>query len=121
MKFSTIASAFIAATSVFAAPIEKREDSKKTILLTNDDGWAATNIRATYNALKDAGYEVVLVAPVSQRSGFGGQFAVPTSETLETDGEFSYPQLVPPLGATKTTTRAFGTSTEPQPLVLLSA
>lgn len=94
MKFSTIASAFVAASSVLAAPLAKRDDeplTNKTILLTNDDGWAATNIRATYTALKNAGYEVIMVAPVLQRSGFGGQFAVPTSETLETNGEFSYP------------------------------
>lgn len=31
-----------------------------------------------------------LVAPVSQRSGFGGKFDVPTSPTLQTDGEFAY-------------------------------
>ncbi|KAG2732210.1 hypothetical protein G9P44_004627 [Scheffersomyces stipitis] len=62
----------------------------KTILLTNDDSWAATNIRATYYQLKNAGHDVYLVAPVSQRSGWGGKFDVPTSPTLETDGEFAY-------------------------------
>lgn len=62
----------------------------KTILLSNDDGWASTYIRAAYRDLKDAGYNVILVAPVSQRSGYGGKFDVPTSKTLETDGEFSY-------------------------------
>lgn len=92
MKFSTIASAILAASSAIAAPLAKRDDGKnKTILLTNDDGWAATNIRATYSALKDAGYDVILVAPVQQRSGFGGQFALPTTEKLTEDGEFSYP------------------------------
>lgn len=60
------------------------------ILLTNDDGWAATNIRATYHKLKEAGHDVLMVAPVSQRSGWGGKFDVPPSNTLETDGEFGY-------------------------------
>lgn len=63
----------------------------KNILLTNDDGWQATNIRATYYKLKDAGHNVFLVAPVSQRSGYGGKFDIPTSPTLQTDGEFGYP------------------------------
>ncbi|KAI5969926.1 hypothetical protein CANMA_000966 [Candida margitis] len=63
----------------------------KNIILSNDDGWAATNIRATYYKLKEAGHNVFLVAPVSQRSGYGGKFDVPSSSTLQTDGEFKYP------------------------------
>ncbi|KAI3405849.1 hypothetical protein KGF56_001456 [Candida oxycetoniae] len=64
----------------------------KNILLTNDDGWQSTNIRATYYKLKDAGHNVFLVAPVSQRSGYGGKFDIPTSPTLEgKGGEFGYP------------------------------
>ncbi|KAI5969916.1 hypothetical protein CANMA_000956 [Candida margitis] len=63
----------------------------KNIILSNDDGWQATNIRATYYKLKEAGHNVFLVAPVSQRSGFGGKFDIPTSATLQTDGEFKYP------------------------------
>lgn len=62
----------------------------KNILLTNDDGWAATNIRATYYALKNAGHDVLLVAPVSQRSGWSGKFDVPYTSTLLTNGEFDY-------------------------------
>lgn len=62
----------------------------KNILLTNDDGFYSTNIRATYYKLKEAGHDVYLVAPVSQRSGWGGRFVFPTSPTLETDGELGY-------------------------------
>lgn len=94
MKFSSIIAAFAAVSTALAAPTIKRATvpkSNRTILLTNDDGWAATNIRATYTALTKAGYEVILVAPVQQRSGFGGQFSVPSSKTLEEDGEFAYP------------------------------
>ncbi|CAN3501705.1 acid phosphatase [Diutina catenulata] len=64
----------------------------KNILLTNDDGWSATNIRATYHKLKEAGHNVLLVASVVQKSGNGGRFEVPSSETLEEDGEFGYPK-----------------------------
>ncbi|ODV96422.1 hypothetical protein PACTADRAFT_33592 [Pachysolen tannophilus NRRL Y-2460] len=63
----------------------------KNIILTNDDGWASTNIRAAYNALTDAGHNVFLVAPASQRSGWGGRYELPDTTTLLTDGEFSYP------------------------------
>lgn len=62
----------------------------KNILLTNDDGWAATEIRAFYRDLKAAGHNVLLVAPVSQRSGWGGKFDFPDSPELKTDGEFAY-------------------------------
>lgn len=97
MKFSTLLTALTAVSSATALPFFKRAsapaptNSTKTIILTNDDGWAATNIRATYNALKGAGYDVVLVAPVSQRSGFGGQFSIPPTANLTSNGEFSYP------------------------------
>lgn len=63
----------------------------KNILLSNDDGWAATNVRAAYRDLKEAGHNVVMVAPVSQRSGWGGRFQVPgNTDKLETNGEFDY-------------------------------
>lgn len=78
--FALILSVFFFTNSVFS----------KTILLTNDDSWISTNIRATYYKLKEAGHEVILVAPVSQRSGWGGQFYVQANKVLETDGEFGY-------------------------------
>ncbi|EMG46235.1 PHO2 Acid phosphatase [Candida maltosa Xu316] len=68
----------------------------KNILLTNDDGWASTEIRATYYKLKDAGHNVFLVAPVSQRSGYAGKFDLPSSPTLQTNGEFSHPKAAAP-------------------------
>ncbi|RLV92937.1 Acid phosphatase [Spathaspora sp. JA1] len=93
MQFFTTAIALlsVAASLVNAAPNPRAPAACKTILLTNDDGWAATNVRATYYKLKEAGYKVYMVAPVSQRSGFGGKFDIPTSPTLETDGGFNYP------------------------------
>lgn len=89
MKFSSLLTALVATAA--AAPLSPaKRSTQKNILLTNDDGWAATNIRATYRELKAAGYNVVLVAPASQRLGFGGQFQIPTSPNLTADGEFGY-------------------------------
>jgi len=62
----------------------------KNIVLTNDDGWASTEIRSTYRALSQAGHNVYLVAPVEQRSGFGGQFVFPYTNTLLHDDQFHY-------------------------------
>ena len=41
------------------------------ILLTNDDGIQAVGLRAIYHALKDAGHEVSVVAPISEQSAVG--------------------------------------------------
>ncbi|KAG7798149.1 hypothetical protein KL929_002114 [Ogataea haglerorum] len=81
MQFTSL---LVLATSMVAA-------SAKNILLTNDDGWAATNIRAFYRDLKAAGHNVVMVAPAVQMSGNGGKFQLAASNTLETDAEFGYP------------------------------
>lgn len=63
----------------------------KNILLSNDDGWASTNIRALYRDLKEAGHNVILVAPVAQRSGWGGRFQIPEeTDKLVANGEFDY-------------------------------
>ncbi|KAF9054080.1 survival protein sure-like phosphatase/nucleotidase [Panaeolus papilionaceus] len=57
------------------------------IVLTNDDGWAVAQIRAEYNALKAAGYNVILSAPASNKSGTGSSTATPT--TLSDSCEFN--------------------------------
>lgn len=96
MKLSTLFSTLATALTVAAAPVVSNNNNvtvptNKTILLTNDDGWASTNIRAAYRSLKSAGHNVILIAPAQQRSGFGGQFALPTSKNLTAGGEFNYP------------------------------
>ena len=58
------------------------------ILLGNDDGYAAANIREFYRLLKASGHDVVLVAPVVDNSGQGGRAQYTTSSTLQTAGEF---------------------------------
>lgn len=62
----------------------------KTILLSNDDSWVSSEIRALYDELKDSDYKVIMVAPVNQRSHYGGSFIVPSGTTLEEDGAFGY-------------------------------
>ncbi|KAF7297222.1 hypothetical protein MIND_00955300 [Mycena indigotica] len=50
----------------------------RKILLTNDDGWAASHIRASYTALKAAKYNVLMSAPAENKSGTGSSMAPPT-------------------------------------------
>ncbi|KKY13307.1 putative acid phosphatase [Diplodia seriata] len=70
------------------------------ILLNNDDGWASANIRETYRLLKEAGHNVLMVAPVVDNSGQGGRAVFSTSPTLLTPGEFSsVPAGAPALGS----------------------
>ncbi|KAI0085583.1 sure-like protein [Irpex rosettiformis] len=49
----------------------------KNIVLTNDDGWAVAQIRAQNDALKAAGFSVVLSAPTQNESGTGSSSATP--------------------------------------------
>ncbi|CCH43695.1 5'-nucleotidase surE [Wickerhamomyces ciferrii] len=62
----------------------------KNIVLTNDDGWASTEIRATYRELTNAGHNVYLVAPLEQRSGFGGTFTFSYTDKLLHDDQFHF-------------------------------
>ncbi|KAJ3554464.1 hypothetical protein NM688_g3097 [Phlebia brevispora] len=51
-------------------------------------GWASANIRATFDALKAAGHNVLMVAPAIQESGHGGTFVLPTTNIVPPGGEF---------------------------------
>ncbi|KAJ7822461.1 survival protein sure-like phosphatase/nucleotidase [Mycena leptocephala] len=53
----------------------------KKIVLTNDDGWAVAQIRAQNDALKAAGYNVVLSCPAINKSGTGSSTTTPTKLT----------------------------------------
>ncbi|KAF8890691.1 survival protein sure-like phosphatase/nucleotidase [Infundibulicybe gibba] len=57
------------------------------VVLTNDDGWATAQIRAEYDALKAAGFKVVLSAPAVDKSGTGASTTTPT--VLATSCEFN--------------------------------
>lgn len=64
------------------------ENSKTTIVVTNDDSWASANIRAFYDALKKEGYNVFMFAPALQQSGTGGTFVLPKNTTLAKGAEW---------------------------------
>ncbi|TCD60819.1 hypothetical protein EIP91_009488 [Steccherinum ochraceum] len=49
----------------------------RRVVLTNDDGWAVAQIRAQNDALKAAGFDVVLSAPAENMSGSGSNEAPP--------------------------------------------
>jgi 5'-nucleotidase len=65
MKISFVLTALAAATLPTSSALK--------ILLGNDDGWAAANIREFYRLLKKSGHDVILVAPVVDNSGQGGR------------------------------------------------
>ena len=70
------------------------------ILVGNDDGFGAANIRAFYDSLKASGHDVILVAPVSDQSGQGGRSSFSTSSTLQTASEFNLiPAGAPSIGS----------------------
>lgn len=51
------------------------------IVVTNDDGWATAQIRAQFEALEAAGFNLVLSCPAINRSGTGSSTAPPTTLT----------------------------------------
>ncbi|EMD35012.1 hypothetical protein CERSUDRAFT_125001 [Gelatoporia subvermispora B] len=59
----------------------------QNIVLTNDDGWATANIRAQFESLTSAGFDVVLSAPAENESGTGSLSSTPTplTESCEFD------------------------------------
>ncbi|KAH9946376.1 sure-like protein [Epithele typhae] len=66
--------------------------SSLNILLTNDDSWASANVRATFDALKADGHDVLMLtphpSPAVQQSGKGGTFVLPTSNITQGGAEF---------------------------------
>ncbi|KAI0077635.1 survival protein sure-like phosphatase/nucleotidase [Panus rudis PR-1116 ss-1] len=49
----------------------------QTVVISNDDGWAEAQIRAQFNALDAAGFEVVLSSPAENQSGRGSLSTTP--------------------------------------------
>ena len=54
-----------------------------SVLLVNDDGWAAPGIQAVFKALTEAGHTVTLVAPATQQSGKGGSMNTDIGGTVQ--------------------------------------
>ncbi|EXJ86076.1 hypothetical protein A1O1_06445 [Capronia coronata CBS 617.96] len=70
-----------------------------SILLGNDDGFAAAQVREFYRLLKADGHQVVLVAPADNESGQGGRSVFTTSRNLTVASEFGLiPAGAPSLG-----------------------
>ncbi|KAF7791415.1 hypothetical protein EIP86_002431 [Pleurotus ostreatoroseus] len=70
----------------------------QNLVLTNDDGWAVAQIRAQNDALKDAGFNVVLSAPAENKSGTGSSTTTPTTLTEPCEFE-TCPTGSPPEGS----------------------
>jgi len=68
--------AFIAAC--YASPFLPFPSEPRKIVLTNDDGWAVAQIRAQYDALKTAGFDVILSSPAENESGTSSSTSPPT-------------------------------------------
>lgn len=69
------------------------------ILLDNDDGFGAANIREFYRLLKDAGHDVLLVAPVTNNSGQGGRAVFTTERNLTANSQYDLiPKGAPSFG-----------------------
>ena len=59
------------------------------ILLGNDDGFAAANVRETYRLLKQEGHNVVLVASADNQSGMGGRAVFTNNGSLVQNSEYN--------------------------------
>lgn len=60
--------------SATASPAASVRGEPLRILLTDDDGWDAPGITATYDALTAAGHDVTMVAPAHNQSGQSAAF-----------------------------------------------
>ena len=58
------------------------------IIVNNDDGFGAANIREFYRLLKAAGHDAWIVAPVSNQSGKGGTSVFTNEPKLTAPSEY---------------------------------
>ena len=58
------------------------------VIVNNDDGFAAANVREFYRLLKEKGHDVWLIAPVDNQSGQGGRSVFTTSPTLTSPSQY---------------------------------
>ena len=94
MTSSALPHRAIALTAVAFAGLCSAPAHALNIVLCNDDGISAANVRALKQRLVEAGHSVVLTAPVDNQSGRGGFIA--------------FLQPVPALTGTERAARAFG-------------
>ncbi|EPT02498.1 hypothetical protein FOMPIDRAFT_1118121 [Fomitopsis schrenkii] len=74
------------AASFFSVVDAQNSNGNATLVISNDDGWATAQIRAQFEALSDANYDVILSAPAVNQSGKGSQTTTP--EVLTTPCQF---------------------------------
>ncbi|KAH9915343.1 sure-like protein [Fomitopsis serialis] len=72
MYHPLVAQAALAVSFLAAATVPRN------LVLSNDDGWATAQIRAQFDALVAAGYEVILSAPALNQSGKGSRSKTPS-------------------------------------------
>lgn len=69
------------------------------ILVNNDDGFGASNIRELYRLLRAAGHNAWMVAPATDQSGQGGRLVFATTPNLTAPAQFNLiPSGAPSLG-----------------------
>ncbi|EIN05796.1 sure-like protein [Punctularia strigosozonata HHB-11173 SS5] len=73
--------ALLLSSSLLAVARPSPHELFHKLVLTNDDGWAALTIRAQNDALKKAGFDVILSAPAVDKSGTGSSDAPATVVT----------------------------------------
>ncbi|CZR58184.1 uncharacterized protein PAC_08075 [Phialocephala subalpina] len=88
MRFSHIRSA-VAASAITMSAV-----NGLNTLVTNDDGFGASNIREMYKAIKAFGHNVYIIASTSIQSGTGGT-VVFTNRNLTADTEFAVERGIP--------------------------
>ncbi|PVH93217.1 sure-like protein [Periconia macrospinosa] len=59
------------------------------ILMGNDDGFGSGNLREFYRLLKEAGHDVIIVAPVINQSAQGGRSDFTTAANLTAPGQYN--------------------------------
>lgn len=57
------------------------------ILVTNDDGYSDSGIKTLFNALKDAGHNVFMVAPLSNRSAISAALTLTRHISVQSHGD----------------------------------
>ncbi|KAG8706420.1 hypothetical protein FRC09_002420 [Ceratobasidium sp. 395] len=99
---TTLLSSLVVQSAVGAPTVSPRAGLK--VLIGNDDGWAEANVRAFYQTLSAAGYNVVLSAPVQNQSGTGSSDA--PAKPLTKPGQYdSVPSGASAQGANSTDPR----------------
>ena len=105
----------VATLAMFAGPA-----AALNIVLTNDDGFETANIQTLYEALVEAGHDVIMSAPYSGQSGTSGKIAFlqPIADTSEVSEGGLLPAGSPGVGETRIDVQQFYVDGSPTASVL---